>query len=357
MKKFIVFGVPRSGTTALGWLLNSHPQVFCGFEMFHPNEISSQKLTREGVLNHKFRSPSVQQRHHQLVNKKHIISAFGDKTPHYFMNIESILEKSPLLHCLATLRDPVEVFDSWNQRALDQEDKGWGRGQFGVFSFFDFWVLSKKISDLDIGNDLLLINYYRIDTKNNLSRNLEEIFSHLDLNLKESVIQHWNKKYNELDKIRLKNRDISKEEESLINRSGIRDLVLTISDNGVFYLDKVNKSMISEFSKNLIQNFDDIFSIFIKTIHEYKNPNTWNYFFNHMRRYYLFCEKEENLFSDMAKLDSDNMIVYLARYYNALVEKDAEQANALLSKIKKDHYSDEFLYRECIKIKHAILGT
>jgi hypothetical protein len=124
-----VCGCPRSGTTALGRLLNQHPAVALGLERyrylfgrrlgeFHPSLFAPPRFldirAEDGInpnthLAGKF-APGLQMR------------VVGDKIPYLYRRFPHVRQAFPKARVLAIFRDPADVARSWQQRADNPAD-------------------------------------------------------------------------------------------------------------------------------------------------------------------------------------------------------------------------------------------
>ena len=86
MNKFIVSGVPRSGTTALANLLNWHPTVFCGIERFPLATVDQSFFSHESVIDESIPSAHFA-RNKDVLEEKIQLDAIGDKGPRYFYRL------------------------------------------------------------------------------------------------------------------------------------------------------------------------------------------------------------------------------------------------------------------------------
>ncbi len=162
---FIAFGVPRSGTTALGRSFNLHPDIFCGVERFNclidPNKI---------YFPNSFRNPAFQcnpknlkSTNANLTLKGDGVALAGDKSPRYYCNLDqwAALKQPPKF--VAIYRSPYEFLDSWRRRAAGAGDN-WSKEQVGLFGLWETFALLHN--SLNFADDTLFVPYDAMFFKN-----------------------------------------------------------------------------------------------------------------------------------------------------------------------------------------------
>ena len=158
MNKFIVSGVPRSGTTALAGLLNWHPTVFCGIERFPLETVNQSDFTRESVNNESIPTAHFE-RNRDILKEKNKLDAIGDKGPRYFYRLAGSESEFSSTKLIFIIRGMDEVFHSWNSRAHNPDDNSWHRGQTGVFSYLDYMQLLFTLNRIHTHHDSLVLSY------------------------------------------------------------------------------------------------------------------------------------------------------------------------------------------------------
>ncbi|MDJ0655476.1 MAG: sulfotransferase [Xanthomonadales bacterium] len=122
MKYLFVGGCPRSGTTALLQLLNSHPGIALGKERYK----NVQGLTPRHFETDQFLHPSAEETnlldmdHYAALRRKMRrgdILYIGDKTPGYYRRISELSQAFEQARFLMIWRDPVRVASSFQHRA------------------------------------------------------------------------------------------------------------------------------------------------------------------------------------------------------------------------------------------------
>lgn len=125
-----VCGVQRSGTTALGALLNAHPAIALGIERYKfvygraPDEVGPQLFEAGRFFDVKdsetnLHAPSQYRRLQRDFDDATLV---GDKLPGLQHRLPLLAERFPGASVLFLVRDPAAVAASWQQRADDAQD-------------------------------------------------------------------------------------------------------------------------------------------------------------------------------------------------------------------------------------------
>lgn len=133
---FVVFGVPRSGTTAVARYLNAHRDVICLHERFDPG-LKHAGLTFPDAL---FDAPwgGEANRKQNLLrfagDKTGPITLWGAKTPRYYLRLPRVMAGVPSGRGVHCYRRAEDVARSYNDRADNPADhwRGQLRGLFGM---------------------------------------------------------------------------------------------------------------------------------------------------------------------------------------------------------------------------------
>ncbi len=158
---FIVFGVPRSGTSAVARYLGAVPQIHCGMELF-PNVLdhstlsvpdSFLKLPEDGKpkFKHLYSKKDVSE-------NREVIIAYGNKAPAYFYRLNGILSETGVKKVLICVRDLRECTRSYSSRAESESDP-WNAGRVGIFAVSDMMLLIDQVASLETDVEIMIIPY------------------------------------------------------------------------------------------------------------------------------------------------------------------------------------------------------
>lgn len=160
MKRFILDGIPRSGTTAFATALNMHPEAFCALERYQifANHSRCLQLTNIGdesvppafVNEQQIPSINVEVYNH----RSREVKAFGNKTPRYYFNALDICRFGDI-HYLTIVRDPVQVASSWSRRAWSKND-AWREEDVGLIGLFELLQQLHVLAYINPKNSLLV---------------------------------------------------------------------------------------------------------------------------------------------------------------------------------------------------------
>lgn len=141
--RFIVFGVPRSGTSALVRALNLHPNVLCADELFHYRADHSRLRYPESFLaSHRLTQIPARRRLQVLraeAMEKDVLYV-GNKSPRYYLVLPRINREIPGLQNLLIYRSPYGVLPSWDRKEREHRVAYWQAGAVGLFGFLDLLV-------------------------------------------------------------------------------------------------------------------------------------------------------------------------------------------------------------------------
>lgn len=154
---FVVFGIPRSGTSVLVQTINCHSNVFCGMEHL-PLRYRLDDLLAPGMF---FRDDLAEE------NKKKIealrtrlgafeILRFGNKQPRYYMQLDRLRAHNPSILSIAVYRPISAVAASWTRRAGLADDR-WDPNGTGIFAIAEAFLFAARLAEE--GSDTLLVSY------------------------------------------------------------------------------------------------------------------------------------------------------------------------------------------------------
>lgn len=184
-KKFLVFGVPRSGTTFLAHLLNSHPEVFCGLEAFPPHKLDVDMLSPNEFISGAYTDAARNDAAKTLVGKSASLVAIGDKYPRSYFNQDAYRPNLERAVGIVVIRDPGEVFASFDQRAQNPEDD-WHPGMRWPVAYLEHLALFDFISTLS-DCALWAVGYKQMTDPDQRFKCADRIFGMLDLQRTRSV--------------------------------------------------------------------------------------------------------------------------------------------------------------------------
>jgi hypothetical protein len=127
-RHLFIAGCPRSGTSALTFLLNEHPQLAIGFERYKrlraqldPFHFTAAQFFSPVTAETDIRGELLYERLHARWERG-TVRVMGDKVPLYTRVLPALLERFPEARVLVLVRDPLEVARSFRRRAGDPED-------------------------------------------------------------------------------------------------------------------------------------------------------------------------------------------------------------------------------------------
>jgi len=130
-KKYLfVTGNARSGTTALGKLLNSSPEICLGIERYsnHDN-ISAVSFQKESFFDPKSENYLIRPHFYEKIKSKYKMAKYiGDKRPRFIRSWQNTWLNLPQAKIIYTFRNIYDVAHSYNKRSRDAAlgiDKEW----------------------------------------------------------------------------------------------------------------------------------------------------------------------------------------------------------------------------------------
>src|SRR5687768_6285885 len=97
---FVIFGPGRSGTTALAWAFNAHPEVFCAIEFLRVKGDHSKLNMPEDMLRLHLKDRPIKRQSIATLQAKLTRGAvhfFGNKMPNYYFRLEQLHRQLPNL--------------------------------------------------------------------------------------------------------------------------------------------------------------------------------------------------------------------------------------------------------------------
>jgi hypothetical protein len=222
IKYLFVCGCPRSGTTALVKLLNSHPSIAIGMERYkywsNPQEIhkiQKQSFQPEHFFDIKDEQTNINwdyfyDKLKEKFSQENLIT--GDKNPHYYRHYQELENQFDNVKWIFLIRDINDVALSYNKRAADPNDAWpedanyttavahWNNSLIKTWHYFSdrdtknlfvceyekFFTYNESyfqslVNFLEVESSPEMHNYYKVSTQNweknlaNKKENLDEV--------------------------------------------------------------------------------------------------------------------------------------------------------------------------------------
>ncbi len=143
---FVLFGVPRSGTSALADALNLQRDVFCGHErLLGYRKWASRQEIIDALLLAGSNNPgaAIKKNLGHLSRKIEESQNFliGDKFPEYYVRLKEVINLHASVKKICIYRSPYGFAASWDVRANNIHDSTWDRGRIGIFGIFDMLIM------------------------------------------------------------------------------------------------------------------------------------------------------------------------------------------------------------------------
>lgn len=120
---FYTVGVPRSGTTYFGHLINSHSRAICSQEVMAPAHVALDWFSEAGLSKAAPYKPGDSiEKLLKTVRSKPEHEVFGDKNPRGFFHLPRLLHVFQSGVVYVILREPAGIFASFNERANRETD-------------------------------------------------------------------------------------------------------------------------------------------------------------------------------------------------------------------------------------------
>lgn len=156
---FIVFGVPRSGTTAAARYINCVGRVHCGIEGFgyrrDHRRIEGPKAFIDNPF-HPFNERSQRFSREDIARKGDKIRVFGNKLPKYFYRLNGVLSEIGTPRAILCYRNAVKAAASYHSRAKRETDR-WPEGHVGWFAAADTLLMLHALAGLDAKAEVMVL--------------------------------------------------------------------------------------------------------------------------------------------------------------------------------------------------------
>ncbi len=169
--------------------LNLHPDIFCGMEFLDGTRPHTALKYPGDWLALPSLTENQQRLLGRLVDAKPSPTSIGNKQPRYYLNLHEKTLQIPNLDLLLVYRSPIEFCASWDNRANNQSDNLWSRGQTGLFGIIESLVCMEALLDADRHT---LVVPYRASYFSN-PRAIEGVFEFLGVQPNSVVLEKFEK--------------------------------------------------------------------------------------------------------------------------------------------------------------------
>lgn len=190
-------GCPRSGTTALGNILNAHPLICVGVERYRQLAIGprGQEFLPDLFEPERFMQIDDADTSALIANRKLFrkfnssreLKFIGDKIPRLYTRLSFIASKFPDARLVYIFRDPLEVAYSWQKRADNPAD-GWPSIN-GRMAALTEWVKSIELMAEALprweGQAIILnyANFFNAASPEEFASNIARLYAKLGLRM------------------------------------------------------------------------------------------------------------------------------------------------------------------------------
>ena len=232
-KYAFICGCPRSGTTAITFLLSSHPMISLGLERYKYyannrkiNKINEELFSYELFFEFKEEQTNILPQNSKqysdyyngLKEKYRYSLIYGDKYPDYFQFYNNLKDSFFDAKFIYLLRDIYEVASSWNVRA-NEPNSSWPKHA-------DYREAVKRWNEsLKETNDFLKISPKNLfvcdyDSIFGNSRNyLEKLLKFIDIPLHFEIVKHYKLATKEYPKVKKKSKKITPDQSLFIKEN------------------------------------------------------------------------------------------------------------------------------------------
>ena len=325
MNKFIVSGVPRSGTTALANLLNWHPAVFCGIERFPLATVDQSFFTRESVIDESIPSAHFV-RNKAVLEEKNRLNAIGDKGPRYFYRLAGSASEFADMKLIFIIRNITDVFYSWNKRAFNENDKSWHRGQTGVFAYLDYLQLLFTLNRICTSHDSIVISYEDLFFNEPSKQHdiIEQLFDFIGAPRSNQEHENFDGEAAKRRSLAKNKAELSIEESEFLNHVHLTTLFTTLSElGGITTPEKLNT-----LTTTLVNDFYERQHEILSAVDQMLLPQTGiSQAMTLMRLCYQLSDGN-NIYSDIKvdKSKNNSNFELLAMLFNASHRRDNQEA-------------------------------
>ena len=160
---FIVFGLARSGTTALTNLIRANQRIFCGAEFFTPRmdhsliDVPKAFFDEEARLEKAGNVPQNIRVSMEVLRSRspESIEIYGNKWPLYSHFVDRIMSETGAPKAIMTYRNYRSCARSYRRRSENPHD-GWPEGRRGFFAGVELIHVLKILARTEHTNTLIL---------------------------------------------------------------------------------------------------------------------------------------------------------------------------------------------------------
>jgi hypothetical protein len=195
-RQIFIAGCPRSGTSALVFLLNEHPQLAIGFERFKrvranldPFHLRPAQFFSPLAVETDIRGELLYERLRARWDSGRV-TVIGDKVPLYTRVLPQLLRRFPAGRVVVLVRDPLAVATSFRRRASDPND--WWPAENDHRLAVEMWnealASSREVERRGDGDRVFLLPYEPLLAGD--ERWLEALMDFIDLPSHPLLVEH-----------------------------------------------------------------------------------------------------------------------------------------------------------------------
>ena len=240
-----VSGLPRSGTTALGSLLNLSPDIALFVELYGYQRPYSPGCFDEAVVRERLRGHRHERKNEEILEKSRCSRFLGDKRPNFIWRYpETMLQfERERVHIVHVMRSIEAVCASYQRRAEDPGDQRWTRARDFRRAIQDWnvtlgWVVDVLEERAESNANIIFVNYANVLTKHKAAMGVfRDVGCQVDARLEASVSAFTRKSERRIGRVECLNQRIkdaiSREVRWDLMEFVERRLAMRLSDNDV----------------------------------------------------------------------------------------------------------------------------
>ena len=152
---FIVFGMPRGGTSAVSRYISSVDELYCGLEVF-PVGLQHDRIDVPQAFlerQHPRWSPVAVK---DVMERADTVQRYGNKTPYYIYRLPAILRELDNCPAVGCVREVRPIAMSYSTRAANPRDT-WDTGRRGLFAAGDAVMLVHVLLNLPPRTNVMIV--------------------------------------------------------------------------------------------------------------------------------------------------------------------------------------------------------